>query len=66
VAVAASTAAGSARFSTLVVLLPDERAGLFVPYNTPFDAFETLSAFMDHYFPAPESEEPRTAAGPAP
>jgi CubicO group peptidase (beta-lactamase class C family) len=41
----------SARFSTLVALLPGEDTGLFVSYNTPFEPFETLSAFMDRFYP---------------
>src|SRR5215203_5401065 len=44
----------SARFSTMVALLPEERAGLFVSYNTPFEPRETLSAFLDHYYPPQE------------
>jgi CubicO group peptidase (beta-lactamase class C family) len=44
----------SARFSTMVALLPKERAGLFVSYNTPFEPRETLSAFLDHYYPPQE------------
>jgi CubicO group peptidase (beta-lactamase class C family) len=44
----------SARFSTMVALLPEERTGLFVSYNTPFEPRETLSAFLDHYYPPQE------------
>ena len=44
----------SARFSTIVALLPEERTGLFVSYNTPFEPGETLSAFLDHYYPPQE------------
>lgn len=50
----------SARFSTLVALLPEERTGLFVSYNTPYEPFETLSAFMDRFYP-PRGE---AASGP--
>ena len=45
----------SARFSSLVALLPEERVGLFVSYNTPFEPFETMRAFMDHFYPPPQS-----------
>lgn len=48
----------SARFSTMVALLPEERTGLFVSYNTPFEARETLSAFLDHYYPPREETPP--------
>ncbi|MGB3635450.1 MAG: serine hydrolase domain-containing protein, partial [Rubrobacteraceae bacterium] len=44
----------SARFTTVVALLPEQNAGLFVSYNTPFDASQTLSAFLDHYYPLQE------------
>ena len=48
----------SARFSTIVALLPEERTGLFVSYNTPFEPRETLSAFLDHYYQPQEEEAP--------
>jgi CubicO group peptidase (beta-lactamase class C family) len=48
----------SARFSTMVALLPEERTGLFVSYNTPFEPRETLSAFLDHYYPLQEETSP--------
>ena len=54
----------SARFSTIFALLPDERTGLFVSYNAPFDVYDTFSAFMDHYYP-PGSVASPTPAGPA-
>ena len=41
----------SARFSSLVALLPEEGTGLFVSYNTPYEPYETLSAFMDRFYP---------------
>jgi CubicO group peptidase (beta-lactamase class C family) len=41
----------SARFSSLVALLPEEDVGLFVSYNTPYEPYETLSAFMDRFYP---------------
>ena len=44
----------SARFSTILALLPEEHTGLFVSYNTPFDARQTLSTFLDHYYPLKE------------
>jgi CubicO group peptidase (beta-lactamase class C family) len=54
----------SARFSSVVALLPDEDTGLFVSYNTPYEPFETLSAFMDHFYPPRgEAPEPRANLG---
>jgi CubicO group peptidase (beta-lactamase class C family) len=44
----------SARFQTMLALLPEQHTGLFVSYNTPFDPRETLSAFLDHYYPLKE------------
>src|SRR5215216_6328370 len=49
----------SARFETILALLPKERTGLFVSYNTPFDPRETLSAFLDHYYPLKEKPSPQ-------
>jgi Beta-lactamase len=49
----------SARFQTMLALLPEEHAGLFVSYNTPFDPRETLSAFLDHYYPLEEKPSPQ-------
>ena len=49
----------SARFQTLLALLPEERTGLFVSYNTPFDPRDTLSAFLDHYYPLKEKPPPQ-------
>jgi hypothetical protein len=49
----------SARFQTMLALLPEEHTGLFVSYNTPFDPRETLSAFLDHYYPLKEKPPPQ-------
>jgi hypothetical protein len=49
----------SARFQTMLALLPEEHTGLFVSYNTPFDPRETLSAFLDHYYPLEENPPPQ-------
>jgi CubicO group peptidase (beta-lactamase class C family) len=44
----------TARFKTLVALLPEHRLGLLVSYNTAaIDATATLSAFLDRFYPAP-------------
>ena len=43
----------------MLALLPEERTGLFVSYNTPFDPRETLSAFLDHYYPLKEKPPPQ-------
>jgi hypothetical protein len=53
----------SARFSTMVALLPEVDAGLFVSYNTPFNARETLSAFLDRYYPPEEHPPPQPLPG---
>jgi CubicO group peptidase (beta-lactamase class C family) len=53
----------SARFSTIVALLPEEQTGLFVSYNTPFDARQTLSAFLDHYYPLNEKHPSQPLPG---
>ena len=57
----------SARFSTVLALLPEERTGLFVSYNTPFEADDTLSAFLDRFYPPlgkkPPTEPPAGFAG---
>jgi CubicO group peptidase (beta-lactamase class C family) len=50
----------SARFQTMFALLPEEHAGLFVSYNTPFDPRETLSAFLNHYYPLEEKPPPQS------
>jgi CubicO group peptidase (beta-lactamase class C family) len=52
----------SARFQTMLALLPEEHVGLFVSYNTPFDPRETLSAFLDHYYPLREKPPPQPPA----
>ena len=49
----------SARFETILALLPEQRTGLFVSYNTPFDPRETLSTFLDHYYPLKENPLPQ-------
>jgi hypothetical protein len=49
----------SARFQTMLALLPEENAGMFVSYNTSFDPRETLSAFLDHYYPPKEKPRPQ-------
>jgi CubicO group peptidase (beta-lactamase class C family) len=53
----------SARFQTMLALLPEEHTGLFVSYNTPFDPRETLSAFLDHYYPLQAKPAPEPLAG---
>lgn len=53
----------SARFQTMLALLPEEDTGLFVSYNTPFDPRGTLSAFLDHYYPL-EEKPPQPPADP--
>ena len=50
----------SARFSSLVALLPEEGTGLFVSYNTPYEPYETLSAFMDRFYPQEKARPPQT------
>ena len=50
----------SARFSSLVALLPEEGTGLFVSYNTPYEPYETLSAFMDRFYPQHKKRPPET------
>jgi CubicO group peptidase (beta-lactamase class C family) len=50
----------SARFSSLVALLPEEGTGLFVSYNTPYEPYEALSAFMDRFYPQKEKGPPET------
>jgi hypothetical protein len=52
----------SARFDTMLALLPEKHTGLFVSYNTPFDARQTLSAFLDHYYPLKEKPSPQPPA----
>lgn len=43
----------SAHFVTLLVLVPEQNVGFFISYNTrPIDGRATLSAILDHYFPA--------------
>ncbi len=49
----------SAGFHTLLRLIPEEKVGLYVAFNSANvgDARETLlQMFMDRYFPAPQSE----------
>lgn len=44
---------GSAHFSTLLALLPDEDAGLYISYNTPVTELRALlTDFMNHFYPA--------------
>jgi CubicO group peptidase (beta-lactamase class C family) len=50
----------SARFSSLVALLPEEGTGMFVSYNTPYEPYETLSAFMDQFYPQEKKGPPET------
>ena len=52
----------SARFQTMLALLPEQDSGLFVSYNTPFDPRETLSAFLDHYYPPREKQPTKPQA----
>src|SRR5439155_11182589 len=53
-------------FSSLLVLLPERRTGLFVVTNSDeFDfRFALLRAFMDHYYPAGEGPAPKRLADP--
>ncbi len=47
----------SARFTTLLALVPEERAGLFISTNTPgLDERAILSAFLDRYHPATQPD----------
>jgi hypothetical protein len=51
-------------FHSILVLLPEKNVGFFVSYNGSTGAlavFNTLRAFMDHYFPAPASDTPASA-----
>lgn len=46
-------------FSSLLYLLPDEGAGIFLSYNSSGGAragTELVTAFLDRYFPVPESD----------
>jgi CubicO group peptidase (beta-lactamase class C family) len=46
----------SARFTTILALLPEQQAGLLVSYNTPGqDPRATLTAFLDRYYPPAEA-----------
>jgi hypothetical protein len=47
----------------MLALLPEQHTGLFVSYNTPFDPRETLSAFLDHYYPLKEKPPPQPPPG---
>jgi len=49
----------SAHFVTLLVLVPEQKVGFFISYNTrPIDGRATLSAVLDHYFPATAAPGP--------
>lgn len=49
----------SAHFLTLLVLVPEHNVGFFISYNTrPIDGRATLSAILDHYFPATPAPGP--------
>ncbi len=44
---------GSAHFSSLLALIPDEDVGFFISYNTPVaDLRQDLTDIMDHFYPA--------------
>jgi CubicO group peptidase (beta-lactamase class C family) len=46
---------GSAHFSTMLALIPEERVGFFISYNTPVgDLYQPLVRFVDTFYPAPE------------
>ncbi|HEV2148776.1 MAG TPA: serine hydrolase domain-containing protein [Longimicrobiaceae bacterium] len=56
-------------FTSLFFLLPDEEVGLFVAYNGEYqpELVEGLvSAFLDHYYPAPGPLPPPSGAAGAP
>lgn len=45
---------GSAHFSTLLALIPDQEVGFFISFNTPVaDLRQPLTDFMNHFYPAP-------------
>jgi proline iminopeptidase len=49
----------SARFSTLLALLPDEKVGVVVSYNTPMsDGRGVLTHFLDAFYPVASAAEP--------
>jgi CubicO group peptidase (beta-lactamase class C family) len=53
----------SARFATFLALIPRERVGLFVSFNTPgVDPHGVWSAFLDRYYPASGKTLPPPAA----
>lgn len=44
---------GSAHFTTLLALIPDQDVGLYLSFNTPvIELREVLTDFMDHFYPA--------------
>lgn len=44
---------GSAHFNTMLALIPEERVGFFISYNTPVvDVYQPLVRFVDHFYPA--------------
>jgi CubicO group peptidase (beta-lactamase class C family) len=48
-----------ARTRTVLALLPAQRVGLFVSYNTPtVEEHQTLTAFLDHFYPATDRHPP--------
>lgn len=45
---------GSAYFSTMLALIPAEKVGFFISYNTPVaDLYQPLVSFVDHFYPVP-------------
>jgi hypothetical protein len=49
----------SARTMTILALLPAQRVGLFVSYNTPtVDEHQALTAFLDHFYPVTDRHPP--------
>lgn len=45
---------GSAHFNTMLALIPAEKVGFFISYNTPVaDLYQPLVSFVDTFYPAP-------------
>ena len=57
---------GSAHFSSLLALMPEEQVGFFISYNTPVaDLRQELTDFMDHFYAVPTAKpiQPLTDTG---
>lgn len=59
---------GLAGFFSLLALLPEQRVGIFVSYNSisggaGYPSLPFLQAFLNHYFPVPEEPLPPPPAG---